>query len=328
MEELEKTLHQFCQLGLIDKILTFDDLYNLSHQKEEIPIMMGQTFDGGQPADMIKYALVIMELEDGLKRSGAVPSSQWLLADHFMTSINKEKEQAESLSQRRSRQEFLEKINQAYKGDIKIIYSSDLINQERYIKTLEDLQEQLEKKSGFKEEMLASIPQDRRQNPEAIRYPLEELATIFSLGTKIKVGPRYEANYDIPARNVAEGLGFNRYVAIHITNAFPFGAPTIPKEDQVEIENVGLTPYKINSKKMGQYRLDPINGKSSEDEKLLLQTRDFRAIKDLVSFSLLARKRLTGNENFGELEYLHDSEDARIVAYELYNKYIKQPISK
>ena len=323
MEQLEKILFQF---GLLDRVITQEDLDSLAHQGKKIPIMMGQTFDDGQPADMIKYGLFIMELEDYFKEIGANPSSQWVLADHFMTAINKEKEQSESLVQRNSRQEFLEKMNKVYHGRIGIVCSSDLTSQDQYKQILENLQQELERNPKFREEMLSSIPQDRRQNPGALRYPLEELATIFSLGTQVKIGPKYEANYDIPARDATGELGLQKYVAIHLTNSFPLGNPTIPKEDQVEIDFFGLTPYKINSKKLRKYRLDPINGITSEEKELILQTQDFRAIKDLIAFSLLARKRLIGEGNSEVLGDLQDFRDARIVAYELYNRYIKQQL--
>jgi hypothetical protein len=323
MEQLENILLKF---GLVDRVITQRDLDSLAHQRKNISIMMGQTFDEGQPADMVKYGLFIMELEDHLREIGANPYSQWILADHFMTAINKEKELSESLAQRDLRQKFLEKINKFYGGKIAVVYSSDLINQERYKEMLKYLEGELESNSKFREEMLSSIPEDRRKNPGALRYPLEELATIFSLGTQVKVGPKYEINYDLPARDIADTLGIFRYVAIHLTNSFPFGNPALPKEEQVELDFFGLTPYKINSKKLKKYRLDPINGIPSEEKELVLQTQDFRAIKDLMAFSLLARKRLMGEGNTEVLGDLHDFRDARIVAYELYNQYIKQPL--
>ena len=47
-----------------------------------------------------------------------------------------------------------------------------------------------------------------------------------------------------------------------------------------------------------------------------------------MAFSLLARKRLIGEGNSEVLGDLQDFRDARVVAYELYNKYIKQPLSE
>jgi hypothetical protein len=323
MEDLEKTLFQF---GLVDKVFTEKELLSLASSGEKVPIMMGQTFDDGQPVDMIKYGLFIMELEDYFKKAGANHSSQWVLADHFMTAINKEKELPDSLIQRDSRQEFLNKINNTYNGKIGVVYSSDLTSKNEYKQILIHLQQELERSPKFREEMLSSIPSDRRQNPGALRYPLEELATIFSLGTKVKIGPRYEISYDLPARDAAHELGFERYVAIHLTHSFPLGDPTIPREDRIEIDSFGLTPYKINSKKLRRCRLDPINGDPSEEKALILQTQDLRPIKDLIAFSLLARKRLLGENNSEVLVNLHDFRDARVIAYELYDKYIKKPL--
>lgn len=325
MEQLEKILFQS---ELVDRVITLKDLNSLAHQEKNVSIIMGQTFDEGQPVDIVKYGLFIMELEDYFKKHRVIPLSKWVLADHFITIINKEKEQSEILSQRNTRQSFLEKINSVYHGKIEIVYSSDLTCQDKYKQILKSLQKESERNPKFRVEMLSSIPKDRKLNPESLKYPLEELATIFSLNTQIKVGPKYEANYDIPAINFAEKLGFSRYVAIHLTNSFPLGRPIIQEENQIEIESFGLTPYKINSKKLKEYRLDPINGVPSEERDLILQTRDFRAIKDIISCSILARKRLTGELSFKILEDLHDFPDIRIRAYELYNEYVKKPLTE
>jgi hypothetical protein len=325
MKQLTKMLSQ---VRLVERVITQEDLENLTRDGKNVPIMMGQTFDKGQPADMIKYGLFIMELEDCFRNIGANPSSQWVLADHFMTTINKEKGLSESLSQRESRQKFLERINQVYGGKINVVYSSDLANQEEYKQILKNLLENLDKNPKFKQEMLSSIPEDRRKNPESLRYPLEELATIFSLGTRIKIGPKYEVNYDIPARAAAAELGLQKYVAIHLTNCFPLGNPIISKEDKLEIDSWGLTPYKLNSKRLKKYRLDPINGNLLEEEEMIMQTEDFRAIKDLIAFSLLARKRLTGEEDSEFIGDLNDVRYAKEVAYKLYKRYIKQPLTE
>ena len=323
MEILENNLFQ---LGLVDRVLNKKELNSLARGNKTIPIMMGQTFDGGQPVDMVKYGLFIMELEDCLKESGASPSSQWLLADHFMTSINGEKDWAENLFQRNLRQKFLERMNEVYHGRIGVVYSSELVNRKEYQQILLHLQKELESNPQFRQEMLSSIPADRRNKPEALRYPLEELATIFSLGTQIKVGPKYEVNYDVPARNMAADLGFPKYVAVHLTNSFPLGNPVIPMDDKIEIESVGLTPYKMNSKKLGKYRLDPLNMNPSDEKDLILQAQDFRAIKDLIFLSLVAGKRLRGEFCPNISDNLVDSYDTRAMAYEFYNKYVKSPL--
>jgi hypothetical protein len=325
MEQLTKILSQF---ELVDRIITQKDLDNLAIPGKKIPIIMGQTFDDGQPVDMVKYGLVIMEIEEALKNTSADPSSQWVLADHFMTAINKEKELSESLNQRSLRQKFLEKINSVYHGKINVVYSSDLAHQEGYKWILKQLQKDLEKNTKFREQIFSSIPEDRRKNPEALRYPLEELATIFSLDTQIKVGPRYEIKYDLPARAAAIELGFPKYVAIHLTNSLPLGNPQISKEAQSEIDLFGLTPYKISSKKLRDYRLDPINGIQTKEQNLIMQTQDFGAIKDLIALSLLARKRLTGKVYPRFTENLNDFQHAKEIAYDLYLEYIKRPLTE
>ena len=51
---------------------------------------MGQTFDEGQPIDLLKYSLFIMGLQDALSLEGVDSDAIILLADHFLTDFNRE----------------------------------------------------------------------------------------------------------------------------------------------------------------------------------------------------------------------------------------------
>ena len=125
------------QNSLIERILTKEDILLLS-KKEKINIMMGQTFDSGQPIDMIKYALFIMGLEDSLKDDSEVVST-WLIADHFMTSINEDKKIKEAKIQASNRINYLERLNKVYNGKIKVVLSSDLSKTPKYQENLRKL---------------------------------------------------------------------------------------------------------------------------------------------------------------------------------------------
>jgi hypothetical protein len=311
---------------LIEDIETFSELETLSASGRPLNMMMGQTFDEGQPVEMVKYALFMIDLSEKLRNLGAPVKCDWLLADHFMVDINQDKLVNEAKEQVKQRVAYLNKINEVYGGDIGAVLSSELSSRESYDRNLESLFLESERNPDFKKLVLNAVPEDRRGNPNALRYPFEELATIQTLDTNIKVGPPYEKFYDVPARAFASFVGFNKYVAIQLTKSFPFGNPLIKLEDSKSIEEFGILPYKKGSKGLGEFRLDPINGNCNSERDLILQTKDFRAIRDLVSYSLLAKERLSGETNQEVLKNLQDTQESRSLAFELYNEFIHKPI--
>jgi len=279
------------QKALVQNVSTIDELGDLVNRKDSINIMMGQTFDAGQPVDMMKYALVIMHLTDLLKGIAISVNSNWLIADHFIADINQDQAVAEVKRQADQRIEYLTKLNEVYGGEINFVRSSELSKTNEYAANLELLFKEAEKNPRFKELVLNSIPPDRRNNPNALRYPFEELATIQTMYTDIKIGPPYEILYDAPAREFAAEVGFTKYVSVQLTRSFPLGNPEISPKLMDEIETFGLLPYKINSKGLGDYRIDVINGDPNKTAALILNTRDPRALIDLIVISEQARLR-------------------------------------
>lgn len=334
MIKLERYLSQ---QELVHGVLAVDDLKEKVGSGKTLNIMMGQTFDEGQPVDMLKYGLFIMNLGDILREDGAQVAARWLIADHFITDINQELEAEKAVDQVHQRVSYLERINRVYSGDIGIVFSSQLSQQDEYRENLETLLREADRNEGFRERALKSIPEDRRNNPNALRYPFEELATIQSMDTDIKVGPPYEIHYDEPAREIAPLVGFNHYVAIHLTRGFPFGRPTIPPDINEEIEAFGVLPYKKDSKGLGNYRIDPINDGIERVQRLVVATTDTRAIIDLLVITEQARQRLEGQvdpagvEKILEKTYNSATERQNFkalqeLALESYVRYIHEPL--
>ncbi len=281
---------------IVGNILTKGDLETRIAARSPITLMMGQTFDDGQPVDMMKYALFMMTMSDILRQGNIEVTPTWLIADHFITDINQDREVEDARRQGSNRVAYLDKLNQVYGGDIGFIFSSDLSNSDKYQENLARLMSEAETNKEFRAKVLEAVPEDRRSNLNAYKYPFEELATIQTVNTDIKIGPPYEQYYDIPARVIAPVVGFNKFIGIHLTKGFPFGNPTdIPESTQHEIEANGVLPYKLGSKGLGAFRIDAMSDKPETVGWLIRSTTDMRAIVDLIVTAEHAKRRLSGN---------------------------------
>lgn len=283
--------------NLIERVLTQEEIISMAEKGRKIHIMMGQTFDAGQPVEMIKYGLFMMNLSDKLSESGAEVYCRWIIADHFMTAINEDKIRVEAEEQARTRIEYLKRINRIYGGNIGFVLSSELSVEKDYVRMLDFLKVAAERDLEFKRKVLESVPEDRRNNPKSINYPLEELAVIESMKTDIKIGPKYEAKYDVPAREFAQIIKIRKFSVIHLRNSYPYGDRDIPADKRKEIEEFGLLPYKLDSKGMGSSRIDPVNGSPEKINALLLTTRDKRALQDMIETCKLAAMKLKKDFN-------------------------------
>lgn len=285
------------QKALVQNVATIGELEQRVRSGRPINMMMGQTFDAGQPVDMMKYAMFMMNLSDMLQNAGVDVTSNWLIADHFIVDINQDQAAEEARKQVEQRIDYLQGLNEVYGGNIGFVLSSELSGREDYKRNLDILFAEAERNPQFKELVLEAVPEDRRGNPNAIHYPFEELATIQTMDTDIKVGPPYEQFYDEPAREFAPMIGFNQYIAIHLTKGFPFGSPSsVPKKHKEDIESFGVLPYKKGSKGLGRYRIDPVNDDLKRVKEIIQTTEDIRAIIDLLVIAEQARQRLDGEK--------------------------------
>ena len=284
------------QKELVQNVATIGELEQQIEYGKSINMMMGQTFDAGQPVDMMKYALFMMNLSDALQDAGIDVTSNWLIADHFIVDINQDQAITEAKKQVDQRIDYLRRLNKMYGGNISFVLSSELSSREDYKRNLEILFAEADRNPKFRKLVLEAVPPDRRDNPNALRYPFEELTTIQTMNADVKIGPPYESLYDEPAREFAPAVGFNKYVAIQLTRAFPFGRPEIQVGIDGEIEKFGVLPYKRGSKGLGDYRIDPINDDLDKVKELVSSTRDIRALLDLLVIAEQARQRLEGNK--------------------------------
>src|SRR3989338_9961044 len=195
-------IHEYLsQKALVQNVSTLEELEERVKSGKPLNIMMGQTFDSGQPVDMMKYALFMLNLSDRLQDVGVDVTSNWLIADHFIVDINQDQSAMEARKQVEQRIDYLRRLNEVYGGNIGFVLSSELSGREDYKRNLEILFAEAGKNSRFKGLVLRAVPADRRSNLNALRYPFEELATIQTMGADVKVGPPYETLYDGPARD-------------------------------------------------------------------------------------------------------------------------------
>lgn len=278
------------QPHLVNRVLTPEELVASVVGRRPLKIMMGQTYDktGGQPLDLLKYSLFMMNLQDLLRGTGIDTSSSMLIADHFLTEINKEMTEEEAKRYGEQRLAFLHRINEAYNGNTSFEFSSKLKETDDFQLALLSLNERFKTDTRFKQLIEETVPPDKRNIPNAFTYPIHELASIVSMGSDIKIGPPYELFYDNIARKYSPQLGFKKYVSIHLTKSMPLGnipAP-VPKLPH------GVLPYRFGSKDLGNYRIDLGDLDRKRAERLINTTNDSEVLVDVIIIADLARQRL------------------------------------
>ena len=312
-----------------DGILTGRELEELAAAGRPISIMMGQTFDDGQPIDLLKYALVLMNLQEELERAGNAVRCTWVIADHFIVEINRDQDEASARLQVDERIDFLERLNRTYGGRLEFALSSELSRTERYRAVLAKLLAEADSNPDFRERALRAVPEDRRDNPGALVYPFEEMATIASMDADVKVGPPYERFYDEPARGFGPAMGLKKFIGIYLTRCYPFGDPRIEPELAAEIERFGILPYKKGSKGLGDFRIDPLNDPPEAVEALLRTTTDPRALTDLAALLALAQARRPGDRPAAEIgdDQVRAWAESPGKLLDLYREHIAEPLA-
>ncbi|MFH1400413.1 MAG: hypothetical protein ABIH41_02745 [Nanoarchaeota archaeon] len=293
---IETYIHQ---PTIVDSVLTCEDLARLSEGSGQVSLMMGQTFDEGQPFDMLKYGLFMMNMVDFFKAQGSAAQAYWMIADHFLTDINRDVDVQRAAVLRDRREGYLNRMNAVYSGDILVVRSSELSKTHAYQSVKAELVQKARDDPHFREEMLRAVPDDRKQVKDAVLYPLEELATIFAMGADVKVGPVYERFYDVPARQVSYGLGHKPFVAVHLSRSLPFGNPVLDADLGREVSSFGVLPYKLNSKGLAPHRIDAMSSDMASTRALLNRTSDPYALVDLLAIGEMAEQRLEGAPRVG-----------------------------
>ena len=91
----------------------------------------------------------------------------------------------------------------------------------------------------------------------------------------------------------------------------------------IKNEEYGVLPYKLDSKGLAQYRIDPINDSSDKVKDLINSTTDIRALKDLHQiFKLISMKTKMPLQESVPFELSSFKESAQ----ERYDELIREPL--
>ncbi|MCD5401330.1 hypothetical protein LR013_01870 [candidate division NPL-UPA2 bacterium] len=311
---------------LIDKVFSFEEIESKLSPGNQIRLMMGQTYDDGQPADLLKYSLFIMNLQDLLRQQGVDSTACILLADHFLTDINQEMSDNSAFIYGVRRWNFLDLINFAFHGNISIMFSSSLADTGSYQRILMRLEEQSEKDSQFRQLLLEAVPEDRRKTEKVLEYPLHELACISSLDTDIRIGPRQEFSYDVAARESFPQVGLKKYCAIYLTNSYPLGDHSVPRSKLP----FGVLPYKLRSKGLQDLRIDLASFSTQQISALIDSATSRDALLDLLVIADMARQRIETSIQPTDCDIFFACSLPRLrdLAKEYFSKYITKVFEK
>ncbi|MFB6143964.1 MAG: hypothetical protein ABEJ98_01510 [Candidatus Nanohaloarchaea archaeon] len=243
------------------------------YDRDEATVMTGMTFDEyGEPFDYMKQVLTSFDIAETLEGRGVDSEVKLLVADNFVEMNQGEdglstEEVGQYADQRAA---YLEAIADVYSGDypVSVEMTSELKDDE-FRQDVEALGERVEEDENFAELLLGAVP-DEAVDPDATdrentAYTREEIVTIMATDTDIKVGPKREKKYDLPAQldDVRQLRDVDPLTGVYVTNSYPVDMESaqdqLDEEDWHAVQEFGVTPYKAGSK-----GLDP------EDHRVLL----------------------------------------------------------
>lgn len=273
-----------------------------TYDRDEATIMTGMTFDEyGEPFDYAKQVMTAFDIADTLEGRGVDAEVELLVADNFVEMNQGEdgltSEEVTEYADKRAT--YLEALSDVYAGDypVNVEMTSDLKDEE-FRADVEALGDRVEEDENFAELLMGAVPDDA-VDPDAsardnTRYTREELVTIMATDTDIKVGPKREKKYDLPAQldDVRQLRDVDPLTGVYVNNSYPVAMEDaqgqLDEDDWAEVQEFGVTPYKAGSK-----GLDP-----EQHRILLTDDRDEIARKvdeapgELV-YDLEAFKRMT-----------------------------------
>lgn len=163
----------------------------------------------GTPIDLVGLFLAGLETRE----------YNLLLVDEFQR-FNNVPEEHISLGLQRT-QRALAGLCQLYCFEPEIILSSDFMKSASYREVLRDIKQKIEDQ-GYTEKVLQTVPEKFRNSPNAIVYPLNEIACVEFLrrerSIEAKLGPSKELVYD----RIMHDLGLDVYFA-YIIDAYALG---------------------------------------------------------------------------------------------------------
>ncbi|MBL7160134.1 MAG: hypothetical protein ISS95_01070 [Candidatus Aenigmarchaeota archaeon] len=249
-------IKSFLKQDAVCKVSDLDYMEKLlCSNRKSIKIIYGETFDGGgHPIDCLKYYLFAANLADVLKREGIKTEASVLVAD---TSVYRNEnelgfEHVRKLGKDRIR--FVETAKRLYKCDFEAVLMSDIIDSEKFKGRFEEVKKISEDNPKIMKMIEKTVPKDRieQERKNEFVYPLEEVALISEFD--IKIGPPREEFYDDASRKISKEMGCSELLSIYLT-------PTFPLTSNHNLDKLGLTPYKADSKGFRDKRI--IIGKTS-----------------------------------------------------------------
>lgn len=144
-----------------------------------------------------------------------------LIVDEFVRMNGKKEEQVKA--GRDNLREVLDRLNSIYRFDPSIIYCSEFMGTEEYMRAFQEVQEQAPSK-GLENLILKTVPLSRQHLDSAREYPLHELACVKYLigkGFSLKIGPPKEKEYD----SIMEKMGLQISFA-YLLPAYALGTKT------------------------------------------------------------------------------------------------------
>ena len=276
------------------------------YDRDTATVMTGLTYDDeGEPFDYMKQVMTTFDIAETLEGRGVDAQVELLVADHFVSGNFVEFDQEAEMPPEKveqygdQRAAYLEAIAEVYSGDYPVsVEKTSELRDDEFEETVRALGDRVDEDENFAEMLLGAVP-DEAERPDATdrqntAYTREEIATIMATDTDIKVGPKREKKYDLPAQldDVRQLRDFDPLTGVYVTNTYPVAMKEAQEQLDVDdwgaVQDFGVTPYKAGSK-----GLDP------EDHRILL-TDDQEDIRSKLEetpgelrFDLEAFKRMT-----------------------------------
>lgn len=287
--------------GLVQQSTGVDQIRERSGLVSPNPIKLfyGETYDEkGNTIDSMKYYFFVAELADALRENGCNVDPIILVADTAACRNVKEDLEHEYMMLGTYRARFVEKINEIYGTELRVVRMSDYIDSPDFVKEREMIMNMCKTDPELMTAIEKTVPESKLdiERKKGFLYSFDEITTIIDLD--VKVGPPREDLYDNLARKLAQLRGTKKIMSLFLTPTFPLGMNWAYYFENEGIEDHGITAYKAGSKRLHRYRV--IIGKSNPDyiqdriNESFISTDPLlpNPVLDLGIICELARKRL------------------------------------
>jgi len=242
--------------------LVHSALPTVSHVSEKlnackhIRLVYGETYDEfGPTIDSLKYYFFVALLKRELEKMGTVVDATIIVGDLHSTMNKLVKDKEALLGESAQRLQFVCKISDRFKLNLKPVRMSELFQETSFSERLKTIRPAFENSPELREVARTTVLRNRLKQEEQVgfQYTLEEVSLIT--GYDVKIGPPREAQYDRIARSVGSSVGNKDFCGLYLTPAYPLGVGFDYFISHPEIEEYGLTPYKAGSNKLQANRI-------------------------------------------------------------------------